>query len=105
VYPNSAESMEAVQAMLQDVGLNVKLQMMEVAAYGEYWVKPFPENRPANIIQSQHDNSRGDAVFTAWPKYGSGGSQSRLSDPKLDELINRATAASGPERRELWEEM
>lgn len=105
VYPNSAESMEAVQAMLQDVGFNVRLQMMEVAAYGEYWVKPYPENRPANVIQSQHDNSRGDAVFTAWPKYGSGGSQSRLSDPTLDDLINRATAASGPERRELWEEM
>ncbi len=105
VYPNSTESMEAIQAMLQDVGLNVKLQMMEVAAYGEYWVKPFPENRPANIIQSQHDNSRGDAVFTAWPKYGSGGSQSRLADPRLDDIINKATAATGPERRELWEEM
>jgi len=78
---------------------------MEVVAYGEYWVKPYPENRPANIIQSQHDNSRGDAVFTAFPKYGSEGSQSRLSDPALDDLITRATAAAGPERRELWEEM
>lgn len=105
VYPNSAESMEAIQAMLQSVGLNVRLQMMEVASYGEFWVKPYPEDRPANIIQSQHDNSRGDAVFTAWPKYGSGGSQSRLSSPALDEVITKATAATGPERRALWEEM
>ncbi len=105
IHPNATESMEAVMAMLQDVGFNVTLQMYEVGQWNEYFVKPFPEDRPDTLTQQMHDNAKGDPVFTAFVKYASDGAHSMLNDPKLDELIKQATAASGDERTKLWEQV
>ena len=44
IYPNATEVMEAIMAMYQGAGLNVKLKMLEVAE----WVDPLPWKR-ANI--------------------------------------------------------
>lgn len=73
LYPNSTESMEAVQAMLASVGLNVRLNMMETSAWLEELLAPHAEDRPPSLLQSQHDNTEGDAVFTIGPKFRSDG--------------------------------
>jgi len=104
IYPNATEVMEAMHAMLQAVGFNVKLQMLEVAEWVDVLTKPYAEDRPPVLLQSQHDNNNGDAVFTVYNKYHSDGANSTLSDPKLDAVIEAAEKAVGDERRKLWQE-
>ncbi|MGI9437225.1 MAG: ABC transporter substrate-binding protein, partial [Geminicoccaceae bacterium] len=104
IYPNATEIMEALQAMYTDVGLNVKLQMMEVAEWVDILTKPYAEDRPPIVQQSQHDNNNGDAVFTVYNKYHSEGAQSTTEDPTLDDVIVNAGEATGDERRALFQE-
>jgi peptide/nickel transport system substrate-binding protein len=105
IYPNATEHAEAVMAMLQDVGFNVKLNMLEVAEWVDTYTKPYAEDRPPQLVQAQHDNNNGDAVFTVFFKYHSDGAQSVLSDPDLDALIEKATVSTGEERQQTWQEV
>ncbi len=104
IYPNATEVMEATMAMYQQVGLNVKLRMIEVAGWVDILTKPYAEDRPPMLQQSQHDNNNGDAVFTVFNKYHSDGGQSVLSDPKLDDVIVQAGVATGADRKRLFQE-
>ena len=102
LYPNSTESMEAVQAMLADVGLNVRLNMMETKVWLEELLAPFEDGRAPNLLQSQHDNTQGDAVFTIGPKYRSDSNQSTIADPEGDRLIDLGTSSTGAERAKAF---
>ncbi|OSP56459.1 ABC transporter substrate-binding protein [Pseudoruegeria sp. SK021] len=104
-FGNVLEMMEALLAMYQDVGFNMKLEMVEVAEWLERYAKPFPENRGPELIEAQHDNANGDPVFSMYFKYHSDGQQSGITDPKVDEMIAQATAATGDERAALWSEL
>ncbi len=104
IYPNATEIMEAIHAMYLDIGLNVKLQMTEVAEWVDILTKPYAEDRGPVVQQSQHDNNNGDAVFTVYNKYHSEGAQSVIGDPALDDIIARAGEATGDERRDLFRE-
>jgi peptide/nickel transport system substrate-binding protein len=105
VYTNAGEVVEAMQAMISSVGLNGQAQMFEVAAAEERNQKPRAADRPANIHQAQHDNNKGDAVFSVFTKYHTDGIQSRLADPALDALIEQAQEAVGDERLALWQQV
>ena len=105
IYPNATEHAEAVMAMLQDVGVNAKLQMLEVAEWVDTYTKPYAEDRPPQLVQTQHDNNNGDAVFTVFFKYHSDGAQSVLEDPEHDALIEEATTATGDDRQQAWQEV
>lgn len=102
-YPNATEAMEAIMAMLQEVGLNVKLDMYDVSVWNNYFVAPFVADSGPTLTQSQHDNATGDPVFTAYVKYAEGGSHSMVRDPAVDKMIAEATAATGEERAKLWQ--
>ncbi|MGO8122754.1 ABC transporter substrate-binding protein [Rhizobium ruizarguesonis] len=104
-YPNATEAMEAIMAMLQDVGLNVKLDMYDVSVWNGYFVAPFVADSGPTLTQSQHDNATGDPVFTAFVKYATDGSHSMVRDPAVDALIAKATSATGDERTKLWKEL
>jgi len=104
-FGNVLETMEALLAMYQDVGFNMKLEMVEVAEWLERYAKPFPEGRGPEIIEAQHDNANGDPVFSMYFKYHSEGQQSGLTDAKVDTLIADATAATGAEREAKWKEL
>jgi peptide/nickel transport system substrate-binding protein len=104
IYPNATEIMEVLLAMYQEAGLNVKLQMMEVAEWVDILTKPYAEDRGPVVQQSQHDNNNGDAVFTVYNKYHSEGAQSTIGDPALDDVIKRAGEASGEERKGLFQD-
>lgn len=104
-FPNITEIMEAIQAQLQDVGFKVELKFVEVAEHEQYYSKPFKEGRGPTIVASMHDNSKGDPSFTMFFKYATEGTQSGFSDPKVDDLIKRASAAVGDERAKLWSEL
>lgn len=104
-YPNATEAMEAIMAMLQDVGLNVKLDMFDVSVWNNYFVSPFVADAGPTLTQSQHDNATGDPVFTAFVKYDSEGTHSMVRNADVDALIAKATAATGDERTKLWQEL
>ena len=104
-FPNNVEILEAVQQMLQEAGFTVELQFYEVAEFEELYSKPYPEGRGPMIVVAMHDNSRADPSFSMYFKYASDGRQSGIDDPKVDDLINRAQAATGEEREALWQEL
>ena len=98
IYPNGTEAMEAMMTMWQEVGLNVKLTMLDVNDWLRYLQKPFPEGRGPNLLQMMHDNNKGDAAFTIPIFYTSEGSYSTVSDPALDKEIADAMASTGDDR-------
>ena len=104
-YPNGTETMEAMMGMLQDVGLNVSLNMYDVSVWNNYFLSPFVADSGPTLTQSQHDNATGDPVFTAFVKYASTGAHSMVDDPAVDDMIAKATAATGAERTKLWQEL
>ena len=104
MYPNNAELMEAVMTMYKAIGLNVKLMMAETGVHIRYRDKPRGRDAGAFIIENQHDNDKGDAVFTVFGMYSCGGLRSSVCDKVLDEMLVKAQAASGEERRKLFQE-
>jgi len=76
-----------------------------VAEWEDFYSQPYAEDRPPQLIQVQHDNAKGDPVFTVYFKYASEGLQSVVKDPKVDEMIAKATGATGEERAMLWKEI
>jgi peptide/nickel transport system substrate-binding protein len=104
-FPNVTEIMEAIQSQLQEVGFKVELKFVEVAEHEGYYSKPFKEGRGPLIVAASHDNAKGDPSFSMFFKYASQGTQSGFSDPKVDDLIKRASAAVGDERAKLWSQV
>jgi peptide/nickel transport system substrate-binding protein len=101
-FPNGQEFHEVVAIMLNELGLNVKLEWFEAPVKNKMQVKPFDPNRRPQIFVDQHDNTAGDPVFTVPGRWSTDGSQSKLSDAKLDGMIAAATAATGAERVAAW---
>jgi peptide/nickel transport system substrate-binding protein len=104
-FANVTETMEALLDMLKAVGLNVSLSMHEVAEWENFYSKPFAEDRGPQLVEAMHDNAKGDPVFSMYFKYHTEGLQSGMADPAVDEMIAKATAATGDERAKLWKEL
>jgi peptide/nickel transport system substrate-binding protein len=104
-WANVVETMEALLAMFRDAGFNMKLQMYEVAEWENLYSRPFAEDRGPMLVAAMHDNANGDPVFSMYFKYACEGLQSGFCDPKVDEMIAAATAATGEEREKLWKEL
>ena len=104
-FPGATEVYEALASMLRDVGFNIDLRMVEVAEHEQYYSKPFVTGEGPILVGAQHDNSRGDPVFSMFFKYDTEGRQSGISVEHVDELIAAATAATGEERAALWSEV
>jgi peptide/nickel transport system substrate-binding protein len=103
-FPNAAESLEAMMAMWQEIGLKVSLRQLEAADWVRYLDKPFPQGRGPTLFQQQHDNNTGDAGFTVPVMYTSEGQYSTIAVPELDAIITKAMSATGAEREKLFQE-
>ncbi len=103
-FPNVTEVMEVMLAMIQDAGFNASLRMYDVSEWEDFYSKPFAGDRGPQLVAAQHDNAKGDPVFTMFFKYHSEGLQGAVWDDRLDSLIDQATAATGDEREALWRE-
>ena len=64
-----------------------------------------PRDRKPVLLQAQHDNNNGDAVFSIFNKFACGGAQSTVCNKNLDKLISKASTLSGDERRKTWQEV
>lgn len=101
-FPNAKEYHEVVAIMLNQIGLNVNLEWFEAAVKNKLQVKPFDPDRRPQIFVDQHDNTAGDPVFTIPGRWRSDGSQAKISDAKLDGMIDEAIASTGDERIAQW---
>ena len=97
-FPNAGESLEAMQAIWSELGLNIEIQALEAADWVRYLDKPFPGDRGPTLFQQQHDNNTGDASFTIPVMYSTNGQYSTVEDPALDEVITRAMTSTGADR-------
>lgn len=97
-FPNSNESLEAMQALWSELGLTIEVRALEAADWVRYLDKPFPGDRGPTLFQQQHDNNTGDAGFTIPVMYTSKGQYSTVEDPALDQVISAAMQATGDER-------
>ncbi|WP_105435618.1 ABC transporter substrate-binding protein [Neorhizobium tomejilense] len=104
IYPNSSESLEAIQAMLADAGFNARLEMLETSPWLKRLLKPWNKDRPPSILQTQIDNAEGDAVFTLPNRFTTDGNQSTITDAGLDKLITDGSKATGDERKRLFQQ-
>ncbi|CAN7682868.1 ABC transporter substrate-binding protein [Neorhizobium tomejilense] len=104
IYPNSSESLEAIQAMLADAGFNARLEMLETSPWLKRLLKPWSKDRQPSILQTQIDNAEGDAVFTLPNRFTTDGNQSTITDPGLDKLIADGSKATGDERKRLFQQ-
>ncbi|MFC8198561.1 ABC transporter substrate-binding protein [Streptomyces sp. NPDC060006] len=102
IYPKAAEAMEVVQDGLIKAGLKVEIKMLDVNAWLEYLLRPFPKGIGPTLLQAQHGNQAGDAAFTMGQIYGSKGAQSSYGTPELDALTTRAQLASGDQRQKAF---
>ncbi|MFC4564426.1 ABC transporter substrate-binding protein [Nocardiopsis mangrovi] len=97
-FPRVAETAEALQYQLAEVGLNVEITMLDTAAHLQYQLRPMPEDAGPVALLIMHGNQTGDAAFTASQYLLSEGAQSTFGTADMDERIADASALSGPER-------
>jgi len=67
--------------------------------------RPYAEDRGPTLVQAQHDNNNGDAVFSMYNKYACKGAQSTTCDKQVEAGIEAATVAIGDKRRDTWQEV
>ena len=83
-----------------------KLQMVEVAEQEQLYSKPYPRIAARSMVaahaRQQPRATRSSRCSSSTPaKAGSPAS----ADPKVDEMIAEASAATGDERAKLWSEL
>jgi peptide/nickel transport system substrate-binding protein len=104
MFANGEEALQTMVQMWQQIGLNVKLKMLESSQWLKLVNKPYADNRPPMLIGEMHDNSFGDAAFTMMFYYTSAGNKSDLSDPLVDKLLGEASVSTGDKRRKLFQD-
>ncbi|WP_310962084.1 ABC transporter substrate-binding protein [Nocardioides terrisoli] len=104
-FPKIAEIVQVVQKELSNVGLNVKIQMVDTTRSNELQQRPFPKGIGPYLLVIQHGNQAGDAAFSVDQYMLSDGFQSAFGTPALDKLIKSAEAKSGPARQQAFEKV
>jgi peptide/nickel transport system substrate-binding protein len=103
LQPNLNEMLETLVQSWQEVGLNVKIRMVDKIQHSAMRRKPYPTDRGPTMVHETHDNVAGDAVFTMMVYYTSDGALSNISDPDLDKVLNEASVSTGDQRRDLFQ--
>jgi peptide/nickel transport system substrate-binding protein len=97
---------QGLAQQLNDIGLNVKVQVMEAGPWIEL-LRTHPTDRPGFLLEP-HNNGLGDGSWTANSKYHSSQGRSQVPEAQratVDDMIKRAGAAQGDERAKLYREL
>lgn len=107
LFANSDEVAQVMSQMLNDVGFNTSLEIMERARQITFQSRPFPEDVGPNLILIMSDNDRGDASFSANNNYHSevGTQSATYLHPELDALIEKATPETGEQRTKDYQQI
>ena len=101
-FPKIAETIEVIQSELAEIGLNVKIEMMDTAGQLQYQLRPFPANTGPYLLMIQHGNQAGDAAFTMDQYMLSDGPQAAYGTTGFDEKIRAAEALTGQARQDAF---
>ncbi len=105
LFANAEEVMEVITQMINDVGFNVSLEIMERARHAIYQSRPFPEDVGPNINMIMSDNDRGDASFSSVNFHSTAHMQSAtFTHPELDAMIDEALVQTGEARTAAFQE-
>jgi peptide/nickel transport system substrate-binding protein len=101
-FPNISETIEVLQSEFADIGLNVKIEMMDTANQLLYQLRPFPGNAGPYLLMIQHGNQAGDAAFTMDQYMLSDGPQAAYGTTEFDKKIRAAEAFTGQARQDAF---
>ncbi len=101
-FPNISETIEVLQAEFTEIGLNVKIEMMDTANQLEYQLRPFPPDTGPYLLMIMHGNQAGDAAFTMDQYMLSDGPQSAYGTKEFDTKIRAAEALTGQARQDAF---
>ncbi|MET0701384.1 MAG: ABC transporter substrate-binding protein [Mycobacterium sp.] len=101
-FPNIAETIEVLQSEFAEIGLNVKIEMMDTANQLLYQLRPFPENAGPYLLMIQHGNQAGDAAFTMDQYMLSDGPQAAYGTTEFDTKIRAAEKLTGDARQDAF---
>lgn len=101
-FPKIAETIEVIQSELADIGLNVKIEMMDTAAQLLYQLRPFPADTGPYLLMIMHGNQAGDAAFTLDQYMLSTGPQNAYGTADYDKKIKSAEALTGEARQDAF---
>ena len=104
-FPKIAETIEVIQSELADIGLNVKIEMMDTASQLQYQMRPFPENAGPYLLMIMHGNQAGDAAFTMDNYMLSDGPQAAYGTAEFDKKIRAAEALTGQARQDAFAQL
>jgi peptide/nickel transport system substrate-binding protein len=102
---NLSEMLETLVQSWQEIGLNVKIMMVDKIQHSAIRRKPYPTDRGPTMVHELHDNVAGDAFFTMIVYYTSGGGLTNIYDPKIDQTLKEASASVGDKRREPFQKV
>ncbi|TRW86284.1 peptide ABC transporter substrate-binding protein [Mycolicibacterium sp. 018/SC-01/001] len=101
-FPNISETIEVLQSEFTEIGLNVKIEMMDTSNQLQYQLRPFPPNTGPYLLMIMHGNQAGDAAFTMDQYMLSDGPQSAYGTPEFDRKIRAAEALTGQARQDAF---
>lgn len=101
-FPKISETIEVLQSEFAEIGLNVKIEMMDTAGQLQYQLRPFPADTGPYLLMIMHGNQAGDAAFTMDQYMLSEGPQSAYGTPEFDGKIRAAEALTGQARQEAF---
>ena len=101
-FPNISETIEVLQSEFTDIGLNVKIEMMDTSNQLLYQLRPFPENAGPYLLMIMHGNQAGDAAFTMDQYMLSDGPQAAYGTPEFDKKIAAAETLTGQARQDAF---
>jgi peptide/nickel transport system substrate-binding protein len=101
-FPNISETIEVLQSEFAEIGLNVKIEMMDTANQLLYQLRPFPGNAGPYLLMIQHGNQAGDAAFTMDQYMLSDGPQAAYGTTEFDTKIRAAEALTGQARQDAF---
>ncbi len=105
MYANIEDVLQVMTQNWNAVGLNTRLQMIETGQWVPMVTKPFAPDRPVALFPEMHDNNFGDAAFSIPARFHADGAQAEVNIPELTAMIDKAMAATGDDRRTLFEEI
>ncbi|MGV0804632.1 ABC transporter substrate-binding protein [Mycolicibacterium setense] len=101
-FPKISETIEVLQSEFAEIGLNVKIEMMDTAGQLQYQLRPFPADTGPYLLMIMHGNQAGDAAFTMDQYMLSDGPQSAYGTPEFDSRIRAAEALTGQARQDAF---
>jgi len=101
-FPKIAETIEVIQSELAEIGLNVKIEMMDTAAQLQYQLRPFPADTGPYLVMIMHGNQAGDAAFSMDQYVRSTGPQNAYGTEAFDKKIDAAEVLTGQARQDAF---